>query len=272
MGIIYAVSNQKGGVGKSTTTANLGIGLARKGKKVLLVDCDPQASLTICLGKQKPNELPVTLTEIMTSVILENPLPVQKGIIHHNEGVDIVPANMQLSGVELSLVNVLFRETILLQYLETVKPLYDYILLDTSPSLGMLTINALAAADSVLIPVQAEFLAAKGLEQLLQTISRVQRQIKHGLKIAGMLLTMVDERTNDTREIIDALNTAYGTNLPVMGKIPRSIRASETAKLGTSIFCHDPHGKVATAYQELTQRILDTDGAASLEMGVWASA
>lgn len=256
MAKIIALSNQKGGVGKSVTTSSLGIGLARKGKKVLLVDSDPQASLTISLGYPKPDELPVTLANVMAGIIQDNPLPATEGIIRHGEGVDLMPASIELSGVEISLVNALTRETILRQYIQSVKPLYDFILLDTSPSLGMLTINALAAADSVLIPVQAEYLPAKGLELLLRTIARVRRQINPGLTISGILLTMVDERTNDAREIIETLTDAYGDKLTIFGKIPRSVRASEITKLGKSIYTHDPKGKVAEAYESLTREVL----------------
>ncbi len=256
MAKIIALSNQKGGVGKSVTTASLGIGLARKGKKVLLIDSDPQASLTISLGYPKPDELPITLANIMAGIIQDNPLPVTEGIIHHGEGVDLMPASIELSGVEISLVNAMTRETILRQYVQSVKPLYDYILLDTSPSLRMLTINALAAADSVLIPVQAEYLPAKGLELLLKTIARVRRQINPELTISGILLTMVDERTNDAREIIETLTDVYGSKLTIFGKIPRSVRASETTKLGKSIYTHDPKGKVAEAYENLTREVL----------------
>lgn len=256
MAKIIALSNQKGGVGKSVTTSSLGIGLARKGKKVLLIDSDPQASLTISLGYSKPDELPVTLANIMAGIIQDNPLPATEGIIRHGEGVDLVPVSIELSGVEISLVNALTRETILRQYIQSVKSLYDFILLDTSPSLGMLTINALAAADSVLIPVQAEYLPAKGLELLLRTIARVRRQINPGLTISGILLTMVDERTNDAREIIETLTAAYGDKLTIFGKIPRSVRASEITKLGKSIYTHDPKGKVAEAYDSLTREVL----------------
>lgn len=256
MAKIIALSNQKGGVGKSVTTASLGIGLARKGKKVLLIDGDPQASLTISLGYPKTDELTITLANIMAGIIQDNPLPITEGIIHHGEGVDLMPASIELSGVEISLVNAMTRETILRQYVQSVKTLYDYILLDTSPSLGMLTINALAAADSVLIPVQAEYLPAKGLELLLKTIARVRRQINPELTISGILLTMVDERTNDAREIIEALTDIYGSKLTIFGKIPRSVRASETTKLGKSIYAHDPKGKVAEAYERLTEEVL----------------
>lgn len=250
------LSNQKGGVGKSVTTANLGIGLARQGKKVLLIDNDPQASLSISLGCQKPDELPLTLVEIMNGIMQDTPLPMDAGIIHHNEGVDLIPASIELSGVEVSLVNAMTRETILRQYLELVKPLYDYILIDTSPSLGMLTINALAAADSVLIPVQAEYLPARGLELLLRTVARVRRQINPELVISGILLTMVDERTNDAKETKEIIHEAYGSQIHMFSDIPRSVRTSETTKKGSSVYVHDPNGKVAAAYETLTREVL----------------
>ena len=272
MGKTYAIANQKGGVGKTTTTTNLGIGLARKGKKVLVVDDDPQASLSICLGCQNPGELPLTLAEAMAGVIRETSLPKVDSFIHHAEGIDLLPANMNLAGMELALVNEMSRETILRHYLTSVKHLYDYILIDTPPSLGMLTINSLAAADAVLIPVQAEYLAAKGLEQLLKSIAQVRRQINPELGVAGILLTMVDERTIDTREIIGILEATYGANLPVVGKIPRSIRAAESTKMGASIFNYDPHGKVSAAYEALSGTILKKHRAPVLGMEVRASA
>lgn len=272
MGKIYAITNQKGGVGKSTTAANLGIGLARWGKSVLLVDVDPQASLTVSLGFQKPSELSETIVDALGSVIQEIPRPWATGVIHHKQGVDLIPANMELSSLEISLINVIARETILRQYLSVVKPFYDYVLLDTSPSLGMLTINALAAADAVIIPVQAEFLAAKGLELLLKTISRVRQQINPRLDIAGMLLTMVDERTNDARDIITTLSCTYGSNLPILGKIPRSVRVSEIARMGVSIFTLDPSGKAAAAYDALAQQILVGEQVTECKRGVLASA
>lgn len=254
---VMAVVNQKGGTGKTTTCENLGVGLAMEGKKVLVVDTDPQASLTISLGYPMPDELPVTLSDLMGKVMMEKAIEPGEGILHHEEGVDLVPANIELSGLEVSLVNTMSRETILRQYLDTVKQNYDFILLDCMPSLGMLTVNALAAADAVLIPVQAQYLPAKGLEQLLQTISKVRRQINPKLKIEGILLTMVDSRTNYAKDISNLIRENYGGKLKVYKTdIPRSVRAEEISAEGTSIFKHDPKGKVADAYRVLTKEVL----------------
>ncbi|WP_277118378.1 ParA family protein [Anaerotignum faecicola] len=254
---VIAVVNQKGGTGKTTTCENLGIGLANEGKKVLLVDTDPQGSLTIALGNPKPDDLPVTLTDLMAKIMQDQPPLPKEGILSHEEGVDLVPANITLSGLEVSLVNAMSRETILKQYLETVKGQYDYILLDCMPSLGMLTVNALAASDQVLIPVQANYLSAKGLEQLLQTVNKVKRQINPKLRIEGILLTMVDSRTNYAKEISTLIRDTYGSKLKVYdADIPRSVRAAEISAEGVSIFKHDPGGKVAEAYRSLTKEVL----------------
>lgn len=255
---IIAVVNQKGGTGKTTTTENLGVGLALEGKKVLLVDTDPQASLTVSLGNPCPDDLSPTLSDLMGKIMMENPITPDEGILHHPEGVDLVPSNIELSGMEVALVNAMSRETILRQYLDTVKQNYDYILLDCMPSLGMLTVNALAAADNVLIPVQAAYLPAKGLEQLLGTINKVKRQINPKLRIEGILLTMVDSRTNYSKDISNLIRESYGGKLKVYKTdIPRSVRAEEISAEGTSIFKHDPKGKVAEAYKILTKEVLN---------------
>ena len=183
---IIALSNQKGGTGKTTTCANLGIGLAQEGKRVLVVDNDPQASLTISLGWTQPDKLPVTLSTLMGRAIMDEPIRAEEAILHHSEGVDVLPASIELSGMEVSLVNAISRESVLRQVLEELSSRYDHMLIDCMPSLGMLTINALAAANSVIIPVQAQYLPAKGLEQLLQTVAKVRRQLNPRLKIDGI--------------------------------------------------------------------------------------
>ena len=262
---IIAVTNQKGGVGKSTTCENLGVGLAADGKKVLLVDTDPQGSLTIVasllwlvvctacrfifarhadiaisMGWQQPDELPTTLSTLMAKAMNDQSIPPGEGILHHAEGIDLIPANIELAGLEVSLVNCMNREKMLKQVLEGAKHDYDFILLDCTPSLGMLTvvapllwlavrtmcefiiiscgdtaINALAAADTTLIPVQAQYLSAKGLEQLLQTVQKVRRQINPKLKIEGILLTMTDSRTNYGQQIDNLIRGAYGSKIKV---------------------------------------------------------
>ena len=279
---IIAVTNQKGGTGKTTTCENLGIGLAMEGKKVLLVDADPQGSLTISMGWQQPDELPTTLSTLMAKAMNDQPIQPGEGVLHHAEGVDLIPANIELAGLEVSLVNCMNREKVLKQVLEGAKYDYDFILLDCTPSLGMLTvvapllwlavrtmceftiiscgdtaINALAAADTTLIPVQAQYLSAKGLEQLLQTVQKVRRQINPKLKIEGILLTMTDNRTNYGQQIDNLIRGAYGSKIKVFDQtIPRSVRAAEISAVGKSIFQHDPKGKVAEAYQSLTKEVM----------------
>ena len=254
---VLAVVNQKGGTGKTTTCENLGVGLAQEGKKVLLVDVDPQGSLTISLGYPRPDDLDSTLSELMAKVMQETPLSPGEGILHHEEGVDLIPANISLSGIEVSLVNAMSRETILKQLMEPLKRQYDFILLDCMPSLGMLTVNALAAADNVLIPVQAQYLSAKGLEQQLQTVNKVRRQINPKLRIEGILLTMVDGRTNYAKNISNLIRETYGSKIKVFGTdILHSVRAAEISAEGKSIFRHDPKGKVANAYRTLTKEVV----------------
>ncbi len=258
MAKITAICNQKGGVGKTATAVNLGIGIAREDKRVLLVDLDAQGSLTASLGFQHPDQLETTIANVLGQTITGYTVPPSSGIIHHQEGVDLLPANIELSGLEVTLVNTMSRETVLREYLNIVRDQYDVILLDCCPSLGMLTINALAAADEVLVPMQAHYLSLKGFEQLVRTIANVKRKINPGLAIAGILITMADMRTNYSREIVELLRSAYGDSVHIFESIiPLSIRAAETSAEGRSIYLHDPAGKVSAAYASLTREVLD---------------
>ena len=255
---VIAVVNQKGGVGKTTTTANLGIGLANAGKRVLLIDYDAQGNLTESLGYANPDSMNTTISTMMQKVMEEKDFPADEGILHHKEGVDLMPANIELSGMETALVNVMSRESVLKGYIDAVKDNYDYILIDCTPSLGMLTINALNAANETIIPVQAHYLPAKGLEQLVKSVGKVKRALNPNLKIGGILLTMVDSRVNLSKEVANAIKEAYGKHIKIFDtKIPYSIKAAETAATGKSIFAYNKNGKVAEAYRNLAKEVVE---------------
>lgn len=254
---VIALTNQKGGVGKTTTTVNLGVGLANQGKRVLLIDADAQANLTMSLGWQQPDELPVTISTVMQNIVDDIPMDIREGILHHKEGVDLLPSSIELSGLEVRLFNAISRENILKTYVNAVKKDYDYILIDCMPSLGLTVINALSAADSVIIPTQSHYLSAKGLELLLQTVSKVKRQINPDLKIDGILMTMALPRTNISREITETVREAYGQHIRVFDtQIPHSVRAVEASASGKSIYAYDRTGKVAQAYEHFTEEVL----------------
>jgi len=255
---VIALTNQKGGVGKTTTAVNLGVCLSKQGKKVLLVDADAQANLTMSLGYPRPDDLPISLATIMQDIIDDKLFDVQKGILHHSEGVDLLPSNIELSGLEVRLINAISRERVLTTCINEVKKNYDYVLIDCMPSLGMLTINALAAADSVVIPTQPHYLSAKGLELLLRSVSKVRRQINPHLRIDGILMTMVMPRTNISKEITATVKSAYGQKIKVFdAEIPHSIRAVEATAEGKSIFAYDKSGKVATAYDQFAKEVAE---------------
>lgn len=254
---VIAIANQKGGVGKTTTACSLGIGLARHGKKVLVVDLDAQGNLTSCMGVSEPDSLEHTAASIMKTLMEGGSVSPDYAIMEHEENIYFVPANIELSGVEVALVNTMGRESILKEYISIVSPYFDFILLDTMPSLGMLTINALAAAGSVLVPCQTQYLSLNGLEQLVITIMKVKQKLNPGLGFEGILLTMADTRTNFSRGIMEKVRESYGSHIRIFeDHIPLSVRAAETAAEGKSIFIHDPKGRVAAAYSRLADEVL----------------
>ena len=257
---VIAITNQKGGVGKTTTTVNLGVGLVRQGRRVLLLDADPQGSLSISLGIKQPDDLSESLATIMQKVIEDESVPMDTAVHHHAEGVDFIPANIELSGIDVSLVNTMSREHVLKTHVNELRKYYDFILIDCMPSLGMMPINALVAADSVIIPSQPNFLSTKGLNLLMRSIARVKRQINPGLTIDGILLTMVDSRTNNAKAIISSLRSTVGQNLRVFdSEIPYSVRAAECSNEGKSIFAHDKNGRVAQGYDALAQEVIQIE-------------
>lgn len=251
-----AICNQKGGVGKTTTALNLGVGLAKAGRRVLLIDADPQSDLTSSLGWEG-DKLDDSLGSLMYQVTRDSEPAVRETILHHEEGVDLIPSNLDLSMMETQLVNAMSREKVLSNALKNVKADYDYILIDCMPSLGMITVNALTAADSVIIPVQAQYLPAKGMTQLMKSINMVRSHTNENLKIEGIVMTLVDGRTNLARDVIDTIRTNYGMQIRIFdAQIPVAVKAAEAAKEGKSVFSYDASSRPATAYEKLTEEVM----------------
>ena len=254
---VIAVTNQKGGVGKTTTTENVAIGLARNGCNVLIVDFDPQGDLTSCLGWKNNDSLEHSVSSMLDDYINDNDINYESLILHHEEHVDLIPANIELADFEMRLVSVINREQTLSNCIEPLRNQYDYIFIDCPPSLGMLTVNALSAADEVLIPVQAQFLPAKGMTQLLQTVSKVQRKINTNLKVAGIVMTLVDMNTTVAKSTIETIQESFGKNIRVFDTIiPKATKASEATIAGVSIYAYAKDSKVAKAYDNLTKEII----------------
>ena len=254
---VIAATNQKGGVGKTTTALNMSVALAQQGYNVLTIDADPQANLTISLGIKEPDNLEVGLSNILQRIVEDRDFDLNMGIMHHKEGIDFIPSNIELASFETRLVNTMSRELVLRTYLYEIKDRYDYIIIDCSPSLGMMTINALSAADSVIIPSQPNFLSVKGLNLLMRTIGQVKKQINPKLEIYGVLLTMVNSRTNNAKNIIGSLREMGNALKVYSSEIPYSVRAAECCQKGESIFLHDGNGKVAQAYTDFAKEVVE---------------
>ena len=257
MAKVIAIANQKGGVGKTAVASNLGVGLAMNDKRVLVIDADPQGNLTSSLGVDNADELENTLASFIEREINEEPIEPAEYILQNAEGVDIMPCNIKLAGMDYIIMNALSREHLLDAFVSSVRDMYDYILIDCSPSLNLVTINVLTAADSVIIPVEASYLSMAGLQQLLGSIGSTKRKLNRKLTVEGIVINKVNTRTNHEKEIIDKLRESYGSQIKVFDTmIPESVRAKECTAYGISIYRHDPRGKVAKAFEELTKEVL----------------
>lgn len=253
---VIAVANQKGGVSKTTTSINLGVGLVRAEKKVALVDADPQGHLTMGLGF--PKNVRVTLKNMMENIIMGVEFDPKDAVLSHKEGVDVIPSNKLLTGMDMSLLTVEDREMVLKEYLELLEADYDYIIVDCMPSLGMLTINALSAAHSVLIPVQPQYYAADGLVELLKVVKGIKQRFNPGLEIEGILFTMDSSRYNNSKRNKQAVKNAYGDEMRIFeDSIPRLEALAETASEGVSIFSYDARSKGAESYEKLAREVLN---------------
>lgn len=248
---------RNGGVGKTTTTVNLGNGLVRSGKKVLLIDLDPQGDLTTSLGYKNQDNMENTIKTLMEKVIQKIDIDQEEAILKNNERIDLIPANIELEALETSMIKYIDKENILKKYVSKVRENYDYILIDCRPSLGLLTINALATADSVIIPVQAQYLPLKGMTQLFQTIDKTRVHINRKLKIEGVLLTIADMKTKLAKTTIETLRNNYGRNIKIYNTvIPMGVKAAESTIEGKSVYAYDKKSKPAIAYEEFTKEVL----------------
>lgn len=254
---VIAIVNQKGGVAKTITALNLGYALSEMGKKVLIIDFDPQSSLTVCFGYENTDNISTTIYNLMVLAIEEKSLPKKEEYVIASGNLDIIPCSLELSAIEIALVNVMSRELVLKSIVDEIKEEYDYVIIDCSPSLGMLTINALATCDSVIIPVTPQYLSAKGLELLLRNIIRVKKRINPKIEVDGILLTMYTERMRLSKEILSIIQEAYGSRINIFeNKIPSSVKVGEANMKSQSIIEYDSKNKVSIAYREFAKEVV----------------
>ena len=257
-GKVIAISNQKGGVGKTTTTFNLGVALAKQGKKVLLIDNDPQGDLTTYMGWFE-GDFEYSQVDILKGFITGEIFNPERAILHHEEQVDLIPSNMDLANIENNLNQVYSREECIKKSIAGLRNKYDYIIIDCMPSLSLLTINALTAADSVIIPVQCQYLAAKGMTNLIQSINKVRGEVNKDLKLDGILLTLVDKRTNLSKQIKEIIEMNYGSKLHIYKtEIPLAVKTAESSAYGKSIFEYAKNSKVAQSYYEFAKEVIES--------------
>lgn len=266
MAKVIAVANQKGGCGKTTLSLSLGAALTRMGYRICLVDSDAQANLTMGLGYARPDEIQITMAHIMNKIIDTGINSDKSELFRDNkyilkaQGMDFVPSSIDLADLENVIINTISRETILKKFIDHIKHNYDYILIDCMPSLNIITINALNAADEILIPVQAQFFSAKGLELLLKTITRVKDNLNPNLVIGGVIINMYDSRYNFHNEVVEVIKAAYDEHLRIFNtKIPISVKVTEAQACGKSIFEYDAEGKIAKSYELLAKEILGNE-------------
>ena len=255
-----AIANQKGGVGKTTTAFSLGVALSKEGKSVLLIDADPQGDLTTYMGVYDQDNLPITISTLIERTINDNKVNAEEAILHHSEGVDLIPSNINLAMTEVNLFSAMCRENAMRNSLKELKEKYDYIIIDCMPSLSMITTNALATADEVIIPVQSQYLSARGMGNLLNTIAKVKAHINNDLTVGGILLTLVDRRTNLPKTIKSEIEDNYGNIVKIYDtQIPIAIKTAESTSRGKSIFAYDKNSSVALAYTDFAKEVLSDE-------------
>lgn len=255
---VISITNHKGGVGKTSTAVTLAVGFAKRGEKVLVIDSDPQANFTLSVGDEDPQEIEITLKTIYEDIFAGKLKGVKKYVKHSREGFDYVPANLDLAAVEMQLTGYIGKEQRLSEFVNKAKNYYTVIIIDCNPSLGVLTQNAMIAAKRILVPVQAQYLAVKGLEGIIKTVVMLNNILNINIEFEGILITMVDERTNNSKYICQVIRKMYGKNIKVFNSvIPKCVRVEEMPGEGKSLYEYDPKGNATIAYDNLVKEVMN---------------